>query len=269
MRAHVFLALAIATACADARPEVLSGGDGCDERGGPDGGSSSSADAGPVLAQPSGGYLKLARFTSGGEQNLLALAELDTGHTGPGRLPSTFYQRFPIDTCFQVPLLPAEPSSYDFVDIGDSIQLDGPASIVLEREILLGTIYYQARGLSDIAPGDYAVSLPGGTLRMPPAPQLLEPDLASGSVLFGSPIALRWQPVGADHLFFIVQQDSIGRVCHLADDGAFELPAEAAAGTPSWGTAVFMAVDRVVVAHDGRDVELVGVQAQVADYERE
>ena len=158
----------VLTACADASPpRPVSIGDGCDdERGAPDGGPpSSAADAGTELALPSGGYLKLERWSDGVETNLVALAELDSGHTGPGRLPSTFYRHFPLDSCFQVPLLPAEPTDYDPVDVGESIQLDGPAVIELARDNLLGTIFYRARP-DDIPAGDYAVSV-GGSLRMP------------------------------------------------------------------------------------------------------
>jgi hypothetical protein len=262
MRALAFAFAFVMTACADAAPSPpVSGGDGCDERGNPDGGSpSSAADGGTELARPPGGYLKLERWTSGGEIDLVALAELDSGFTGPGRLPSTFYRTFPLDSCFQVPLLPAEPSDYDPVDVGESIALDGPAAIELARDSLLGTIFYRARP-DDIPAGEYAVSI-GGTLRVPPAPAGVELAFSSGSV------ALAWEPVGADHVFLIAQQDSIGRVCHLEDDGSFELPVDAAAGVPAWGTAVFLAMNRSTALLDGRAIELLGVQGQVADYER-
>ncbi len=263
--------VSVLVACAGGSSPPGSGGDGCggaDGDGHPalDGSPPATADGGPLPAAPAGGYVKLERYTSGGETSLLALAELDSGHSGPGRLPATFYQRFPIDSCFQVPLLPEEPSTYDFVDVGEAIRLDGPATIELAREILLGNIFYRARP-SDIAPGDYAVSL-GAALRVPPPPHLLAPDISSGSAVFDPAIALAWEPVGSDHLFAVLQQDSIGRVCHLADDGSFELPADAAAGVPAWGTLAFVAVNVDTVDLDGRAVELLGIQGQVADYER-
>jgi len=267
----VVLLVSVVAACAGGSSPPVSGGDGCggdDGDGHPavDGSPPATADGGPPSAAPSGGYVKLERYTSGGETSLLALAELDSGHTGPGRLPATFYQSFPIDSCFQVPLLPEEPSSYDFVDVGAAIGLDGPATIDLTREILLGNIFYRARP-DDILPGDYAVSL-GAALRVPPPPQLLAPDISSGSAVIGPSIALSWEPVGADHLFAVLQQDSIGRVCHLADDGSFELPADAAAGVPAWGTLAFVALNVDTVDVGGRAVELLGIQGKVADYER-
>lgn len=224
-------------------------------------------------AEPAtGGYVRLERFVGSQETRALALAELYTGHSGPGRVPTGYFGAFPQDTCFQVPLIPAEPSFYDFVDIGPSIELSGPASISLPREALLDNIFYRAAALEGtlVADAEYQVAAgePLGTLRMPRQPVITAPaGFASGEVLL-SDLSVAWEPTGAAALYLVFQQDAVGRVCRLRDDGAFTVPADSALMVPSWGTMALVAIDRRVVDVRGLRVELVGTHGVSASYER-
>lgn len=239
------------------------GGDspGCDEEEAP-------------AERATGGYVRLERFVGTEETRAVALAELYTGHSGPGRVPTGYYGDFPEDTCFQVPLVPAEPSFYDFVDVGPSIELTGPTTISMPREALFDNIFYRAAALERtlVAGADYQVGAGDGlgTLRMPGQPVVLTPaGFDGGQVLLGPALEVAWEPVGAAALYLVFQQDQIGRVCHLRDDGAFTVPDEAALLVPAWGTMALVAIDRRVVDARGLRVELVGMHGVSASYERQ
>ena len=225
-----------------------------------------------LAERATGGYVRLERFVGSEQSRALALAELYTGHSGPGRVPTGFYGAFPEDTCFQVPLAPAEPSFYDFVDVGPSIELSGPASISLPREALLDNIFYRAAALEEtlVAGADYQVAAGEsiGTLRMPREPVVTAPaGFASGQVALPD-LSVTWEPTGAAALYLVFQQDSIGRVCRLSDDGAFTVPEDSALMVPAWGTMALVAIDRRVVDVRGLRVELVGTHGVSASYER-
>lgn len=212
-----------------------------------------------------GGYVKVERFVDGAAERVWAIGEIYDGHTGPGRLPAGFYRDFPVDHCFAIPRLPDEPSFYDYLDVGDSLELrrGGGESITLTRQALLDTIFYRVDNLSASVTGvEYAIEIDGTAagLRVPAEPQV--------TLSIGAELSAAWQPTGADRVLLIFQQGDVGRVCRLADDGAFTLPAEHARAVPAFGTVVFMALDLDRAVHQGREIELVGVHGVTAEYER-
>lgn len=274
-RALLLAAATLPAACAPAASETPDPSDPVRAAGADAApGDSPACDEEEALAErATGGYVRLERFVGSEETRALALAELYTGHSGPGRVPTGYYGAFPEDTCFEVPLAPAEPSFYDFVDLGPSIELSGPAAISLPREALFDNIFYRAAALEGtlVAGADYEVAAgePLGTLRMPPQPTLTAPaGFASGQVVL-SDLSIAWEPTGAAALYLVFQQDSVGRVCRLRDDGAFTVPEDTALMVPAWGTMALIAIDRRVVDVRGLRVELVGTHGVSASYERQ
>lgn len=230
-------------------------------------------------ALPSGGYVQARRLTNGAESKATILSELWTGFSGPGETPFAFYDPFPIDLCFEIPATPEEATFYDFLDVGPQLDVRGATDLVMAKTTMFSNIWYEADVvMSDLPAGArWSVQLPGGTtwseaLRMPRAAEITSPAGFASALLpipASEPLSITFEPFGADHVFVLFAGgNGRGKVCRLADDGAFVVPAAIVGALPSWGTAVLIAMNRTVVEHDGRHVEVLASVETIADYEK-
>lgn len=170
------------------------------------------------------------------------------------------------------------------LDAGPELTLPGPAGeIRLVRIDVLGRIVYQKEPGTDIDPAlfvngaTYGLDVSGSSrdygapaftldsaLTVPAQFQLTSPDLSSGELVIAAAatsLELTWTPSDADRIEIIFVVASGGaatyRTHSVADDGAFDVPAESLAALPpgSGGLTIRRVIDTsLALPEDGNGI---------------